>query len=31
MEWFVIIAFVIFMVGLGVVTLDALKHAKGKT
>ena len=27
MEWFVIIALVIFIGGLGIVTSDALKHA----
>lgn len=27
MEWFAIIAFVVFIVGIGIVTSDAIKHA----
>ncbi len=30
MEWFAIVGFVIFIVGIGIITRDAIKHA-GKT
>ena len=28
MEWLVIIAFVVFIIGIGIVTRDAIRHAK---
>ena len=28
MEWFVIVVFVVFLLGIGIVTRDAIKHAK---
>jgi hypothetical protein len=31
MEWFLIVAFVVFMVGLGIVTVDAIRHASKTT
>ena len=28
MEWLVIVVFVVFLLGIGIVTRDAIKHAK---
>lgn len=28
MEWFVIIVFVVFIIGIGIVVRDAIRHAK---
>jgi len=31
MEWLLVIVFIVFMLGIGVVTMDAIKHAEKKT